>query len=236
MELLSVTLTSLISVFVLFILAKMIGNRAISQMNMFDYVNSITMGSIAAELAVADMENIFRPLVAMVIYAAAVVIFAFLACKSLPIRRVVVGKTLVLFEKGQIYDRNFKKAKIDINEFMMQCRLNGFFKLDDIECAMQESNGRLSILPKAAARPTTPKDFNLAVNDDSMYFNVILDGEILKYNLKNAGFDGAWLDKQLKNSGISKLNEVFVGVCSADGEFYAYKKQDREDKKDRFDI
>lgn len=235
MEILSVALTALVSVVVLFVLVKIIGNRAISQMNMFDYINSITIGSIAAELATSDVDEMTAPLVAMIVYTAAVIIIAWLATKSLTFRRIVEGRTVILFKGGKLFDKNFKKAKIDINEFFMQCRLNGYFNLDDIEAAVQESNGRLSILPKASAQPVTPKNLNLAVNKNEMYFNIVLDGKILEGNLKNAGFNKQWLEKQMKNNNVSDIKNVFAAICSAGGDFYVYENQERRDKRDVFD-
>lgn len=235
MEFLSVALTALISVVVLFILAKIIGNRAISQMNMFDYINSITIGSIAAELATSDLENMFKPLVAMVIYAIAVILFALVSSKSLACRRVIEGRTIILLKNGKIYNRNFKKAKIDVNEFMMQCRLSGYFNLKDIETAIQESNGKISILPVANARPANPADLNIKVQKSEVYYNVILDGKVLHENLHNAGFDAAWLEKNIKKKSISDVRDVFVAVCNTSGELQVYEKQARQDKKDVFD-
>lgn len=234
-EFLSVALTALISVAVLFILAKIIGNRAISQMNMFDYINSITIGSISAELATSDLENMFKPLVAMVIYAIAVILFALVSSKSLACRRVIEGRTIVLLKNGKIYNRNFKKAKIDINEFMMQCRLCGYFNLKDIETAIQESNGKISILPAANARPANPADLNIKVQKSEVYYNVILDGKVLHENLHNAGFDEAWLEKNIKKKSVSDMRDVFVAVCNTSGELQVYEKQARQDKKDVFD-
>ena len=226
MEILSVTLTALLSVGVMFILAKLIGNRAISQMNMFDYINSITIGSIAAELATSDV----------VVYAFAVIIFASISCKSLRFRRFVEGRTIILMKNGKIYNKNFSKAKIDINEFLMQCRLLGYFNLNDIKTAVQESNGKISILPKTAARPVKTQDLNLTPKEDMVYTNVILDGKVLFGNLKNVGFNEDWLNKELKKQNISHIQDIFLAVCSKDGDFYIYEKQDRQDKKDVFDL
>lgn len=236
MELLSVGLTATLSVIVMFVLVKLIGNRSISQMNMFDYINSITIGSIAAELATSDAGNMLRPLVAMVIFAAAVIVLAKLSCKSLAVRRVVEGRTVLLMKNGKLLNHNFKKAKIDVNEFLMQCRLNGYFDLSEIRTAVQESNGRISILPKATARPLEPSDLNLEPCDDTLYFNVILDGKILKENLKHAGYNEEWLKKELKKRHFSNEREIFVAVCNTEGSFYAYPKQREEDCKDQFDI
>lgn len=236
MNIVSVALTALLSVGVLFLLAKLIGNRAISQMNIFDYINSITIGSIAAELATSDIENMLDPLVAMIVYAIAVILFAQISCKSLGFRRFVEGRTIILMKNGKIYNKNFDKAKIDINEFLMQCRLAGFFNLNDIHTAVQESNGKISILPASSARPVNTKDLNLTPEEDTLFANIILDGKVLSGNLKNVGFNEDWLNKELKKQNISKIQDIFLAVCNKKGSLYVYQKQDRMDKKDMFDL
>ena len=220
----------------LFILAKLIGNRAISQMNLFDYINSITIGSIAAELSTAEPHEIPDLLIAMLIYATAVITFAVISCKSLAFRRFVEGRSIILMKNGKIYNKNFKKAKIDINEFLMQCRLKGYYNLDDIQVAIQESNGKVSVLPTAAARNVTPQDLALYPDESMLYANVILDGQVLLGNLKQLGFCQEWLEKQLKQQKAPKLCDIFLAACNQSGELTIYQKQPRQDEKDTFDL
>lgn len=236
LQILITAITALVSVVVMFILVKLIGNRAISQMNMFDYINSITIGSIAAELAISEMKDVAVPLTAMIVYAVVIMLAAFISGKSLAVRRVVEGRTVVLLKNGKIYNRNFKRAKMDINEFTMLCRLKGFFDLNDIAMAIQESNGEISFLPVSSARPVQPSDLAIEPEEDSVFYNIILDGKILHGNLKSAGFNEIWLLKQLKINKVDSVHEVFIAVCSRYGECYVYKKQDRYDEKDVFDV
>lgn len=236
MEMLSVALTAVISVLVMFLLAKLIGNRAISQMNLFDYINSITIGSIAAELATSDLKNMHKPLTAMLIYAAAVILFAALSGKLIPFRRFVEGRTVILVQNGKLLNRNFKKAKIDVNEFLMQCRLNGYFDLQQIDTAVQESNGRISILPCVGARPVQVQDLNLSPAQEKLFSNVIVDGKVLPKNLKALGYDTQWLTKQLRRQNISDESDVFLAICNPDGAFYAFEKKSRQDRRDMFDL
>ena len=205
-------------------------------MNLFDYINSITIGSIAADLATADPQKISDLLIAMLVYAAAVIVFAVISCKSLLFRRFVEGRSIVLMKNGKIYNKNFNKAKIDINEFLMQCRLNGYFNLNDIQVAIQESNGKISILPTATARNVTPVDLSLTPEDTTLYSNLILDGKILFGNLRKLGLSREWLDKQLKQKKAPKLYDIFLAVCNQNGDLTIYQKQPRQDKKDTFDL
>lgn len=236
MEIAKSTLTAIISVVVMFILTKLIGNRAISQMNMFDYINSITIGSIASELAVSEPNEITKPLVAMVVYASAVIVLAIVTGKSLILRRFVEGRCILLMENGKLIDRNFKKAKIDVNEFLMQCRLQGYFDISTIRTAVAESNGRISILPDTAKTPPTADDLKVITEQDRLFSNVILDGKILDGNLKRLGFNERWLKAKLRQNKIKSVDEVFLCTADQDGDIHIFSKTNRRDKEDKFDI
>lgn len=230
------TLTAVSSVVVMFILTKLIGNRAISQMNMFDYINSITIGSIASELAVSEPSEITKPIVAMVVYAGAVIFLAIVTGKSLLLRRFVEGRCILLMENGKLIDRNFKKAKIDVNEFLMQCRLQGYFDISSIRTAVAESNGRISILPDTAKTPPTADDLKVVAEQENLFCNVILDGKILVENLKRLGFNEQWLEAKLSQNKIRSVDEVFLCTADKNGEIHFYCKSKRRDKEDKFDI
>ena len=148
------SLTTLLSIAVLFLLAKLMGNKQVSQMTMFDYVVGITIGSSAAELA-TELENPAKPLIAMLLYGVADVLISLLTSKSLKARAVITGKPLVLLENGVIDRENLKKARLDLSEFLTYCRIGGWFDLSQLQTAVLEHNGVVSFLPKEAYRPET---------------------------------------------------------------------------------
>ena len=113
------------SVVTIFILTKLMGYRQMSQMSMFDYVNEITIGSIAAEMATSLEESFVQPLTAMIVYALAALILSWLSSKSIKARRFIEGGPLILMNHGELYRENLKKAKMDVSEFLVQCRVNG---------------------------------------------------------------------------------------------------------------
>ena len=188
-EILYIIALSLGSVIALFILTKLMGYRQMSQMCMFDYINGITIGSIAAEMATSLEENYVQPLTAMIVYALAAILLSWLSSRSIKARRVIEGKPLVLLNNGELYWENLKKAKIDVNEFLVQCRVNGYFDVSKLETVVLEGDGKISFLPKAAERPVTPSDLNLSAQQDYMVANVILDGKIMEENLRHTGND-----------------------------------------------
>ncbi len=234
MDLLKILILSLTSLMVLFILTKLMGNKEMSQLSMFDYIIGITIGSIAAEMATALENDFWQPLLAMIIYALVSIIISLLSFKSLKARRIISGTTLILMDNGELYFKNFKKAKLDLNEFLMLCRINGYFNLSDIQTALLENNGKISFLPKAEKRPTITSDFNLKPEQDRITVNVILDGKIIDGNLKYTGNDYIWLQNELTKQGILDIQNVFLATCDSNNFLSVYTKNSLKNSNDFF--
>lgn len=227
-EIIYIIILSLGSVVTLFILTKLMGYRQMSQMSMFDYINGITIGSIAAEMATSLEENYMQPLTAMIVYALADIFLSVVSSKSIKARRVIEGKPLILLNHGEIYRENLKKAKIDVNEFLVQCRVNGYFDVSKLETAILEGNGKISFLPKVSDRPVTPTDMNLTPQQDYMVANVILDGKVMEENLRHTGNDERWLHNQIKGQGADCIEDVLLATCDASGQVAVFLKNNRK--------
>ena len=162
MDYITVIITAFVSMVVLFLLTKLIGNKQLSELTMFDYIVSITIGSIAAEMA-TELENPERPLIAMIVYALVSFGISILVSKNIKLRRLLFGHSVVLMHGGKLYRKNFKKSRLDLNEFLMQARLCGYFDLSAIDTAIMEASGKISFMPYAAKRPATPEDTALVL-------------------------------------------------------------------------
>ena len=211
MDILNVILLSLFSLIALFILTKLMGYRQMSEMSMFDYINGITIGSIAAEMATSLEKDWWLPLTAMVVYALAAIVLSYISVKSMAARRVISGKPLILMDHDTIYEKNLLKGKIDLSEMLLQCRVNGYFNLSDLQTIILEPNGRMSFLPKSDKRPVIPEDMSMTPEQEFLVANVIIDGHIMEKNLQHAGKDIQWLNKQMHAQNISNLRE-FVNL------------------------
>lgn len=212
MDIIKVILTALLSAVVLFLIAKIMGHKQISHLDMFDYVTAITIGSIAAELA-TELEEPWRPLIATIVYGLVSVGLSFITSKSPRSRKFINGTPTIVMDKGKLYRDNMKKAKLDLTEFMVLCRQLGYFNLNDIETAIFEYNGKLSILPVSNKRPANPADMNLTPPKEYISTEVIMEGRILYENLKRKGLDETWLKRQLDAQGYNNAKEIFLGVC-----------------------
>ena len=223
MNFLMLCLTALGSFCTLFLAAKFIGHKQISQLDFFDYITGISIGSIAAEMA-TELEEPWKPLTAMVIYGGATLLLSIVSRNFPRSRKYLNGTPTILMDNGKLYHENMKKAKLDLSEFMVMCRQQGYFDLTGIQTAVFEYNGKLTILPVSSRRPATPGDMNLAPEQELLFTELIMDGRVLDDNLKRMGLNTVWLDKQLKQHGISSPQDVFLAVCDRNLKFVPYEK------------
>ena len=221
MEIIKVLLTSLLSVGALFAVAMIMGHKQMSQLDFFDYISGITIGSIAAELA-TELEEPLKPLIAIAVYGAAAVLLSKITSLFPKTRKYINGTPTILMNNGKLYRENLKKAKLDLSEFMVMCRQQGYFNLSDIQTAVFEFNGKLSILPVSKKRPANPEDLNLSPAPEFIHTEVIMDGRILNENLKRMGLDDKWLQKQLNAQGYKKTEEVFLALCDENNQLTVF--------------
>lgn len=189
------------------------GNKQVSQLSMFDYIIGISIGSIAAEFA-TELDNPENTLVAMIIYAIIAYAVSLVTGKSTHMRKIIIGRPLILFDNGKLFRKNFKKARIDISDFLTHCRSQGYFDLSQIQTAIFEYNGSISILPADEYRPLEPSDIDINPIQQKILVNVIMDGNINEKNLKHTGNDKIWLKKQLNDQGFHNEKEVFLGLVN----------------------
>ncbi len=212
------------SIIILFILTKLMGSKQLSELSVFDYVTGITIGSIAAEMATSLDGGVEKPITAMIVYGVFSVFLSFLNEKSYICRKMITGTPIILMNDGKIYQKNLKKAKIDLSELLVQCRINGYFDISKIQTAVLEENGKISFLPKAEERPLTPKDLSIKAEQEYLVANLIIDGNVMKENLAASGKDEKWLNKQLTSNGIRHIKDVLLATCDVNNEFHLYVK------------
>lgn len=228
MELARTALTALFSIIALFAITKLIGYRQMAQMSTFDYINGITIGSIGAELAIAEGQEFWEWVIALAVFGVVTWLLSVLTDHSVKVRRAVSGRAIILMDNGKMYDRNFRRAHLDLHEFQMECRRSGYFDLSQIQTAVLESNGSISFLPVSRTRPVTPEDLAVTVTQELVCGSLIVDGTVMEKNLKNLGYDISWLKKQLKQQGKSDISDIFLATCTKDGTLTVFERASKE--------
>lgn len=221
-EILKVLLMSLFSATVLFLIAKVIGHKQVAQLEFFDYITGITIGSIAAELATTLEKPWWKPLISMLVFGFVTVALSLITRQFPRSRKFINGSPTIVMNDGKLYRKNMKKSKLELSEFLLLCRQEGYFNLDDIKTAVFEYNGKLSILPVSTKRPLNPEDINLTPEPEHIGTEIIMDGRIIGDNLKRKGLNEVWLKKELKAHGYKNAKEIFLGICGKDNKLTLY--------------
>lgn len=229
MQIVEFIIFPLLSLAVLFIITKLMGYRQVSQLNMYDYINGITIGSIASELAIGEFDDFLQPLIAMLIYGILIILLSKLTRNSLKIRKLIDGQAVVLYENDKIYYQELKKAKLDLDEFLMQCRIAGYFKLKELSLVILETNGRLSFYPKQQYQQVTAEDLNLKITPIELPSLLIKEGKIIYENLNLINRDTQWLERELAVLGV-KINDVLLMYQEDNSNLIIYTVNDIERK------
>ena len=217
-----VIIRSIISLTVLFGVTKLLGKKQVSQLSLFDYVIGISIGNFAAEITMNMETNLINGIIAMVVFGLIAYLVSIVTMKSIRLRRFFMGVPTPLIQDGKIIEKNLKKVKFDVNDLLEECRSKNYFDINEIECALMESKGTLSILPKGEYKPITIKDMNIKPTKRGLVANVIIDKKIMKENLKNMNKDEKWLKQQLKEKGY-KLEDILLGTLDINEKLTIYK-------------
>lgn len=229
-DLLDIFLRTIIVLIILFFIAKMVGKKQISQLNLFDYIVGITIGSIAADISLDLEKDLMAGLVSLFLYGIIAYLISLLTMKSIKARRFFTGVPTVLVENSKIIESGLKKTKIDINELLAEARIAGYFDLDEIEYAIMEVNGNISFLPKDREKPITKKDMNLKSVDTGLTANVIIDGIYMENNMKAIGKNKKWLDHELKILGYDNYDNILLATVDINYKILVYRKDVKPDK------
>lgn len=226
MEVIKVILASVFSAGILFFIAKAIGHKQVAQLEFFDYITGITIGSIAAELATTLDKPWWKPTISMLVFGFITVALSFLTRKFPRSRKLINGTPTIIMNDGKLYRKNMKKSKLELSEFLILCRQEGYFNLNDIQTAVYEYNGKLSILPVSTKRPLNPEDMELDPKPEHIGTEIIMDGRIMDDNLKRKGLNKEWLKKELENQGYKSAKEIFLGICYDENKLTLFSLRD----------
>ncbi len=215
---------------ILFFITKMMGKKQISELNFFDYIVGITIGSIAADISLDIEKNMIAGIAALFIYGFISYIISFVSIKSILARRFFIGVPTVLVEKGKIIESGLKKSKIDVNDLLMEARENGYFNLDEIDYALMEVNGNISFLPKEKEKPVTKRDMKIKCSNEGLTVNAIIDSKYMVNNMKAINKDKEWLDHELKVNGYDNYDNILLATIDNNYKVTIYEKNVKPDK------
>lgn len=214
----------------LLIFARLLGKKQMSQMTFFNYVTGITIGSLAANIITFDDQTIWHEVVGLIWWCFLTALLAYITLKSEMLRNIIDGQPDILIKKGKIQEKMLKKTRVSMEEVTMMLREQAIFSIKDVEYAILEPNGQLSVLKKQELLNVTKKDLKIPTSTPKyLPAQIITDGKILFKNLTNYGLDTDWVKKKLISQKINDIDDVFYAEIQEDGSLYAVLK----DKKNK---
>lgn len=192
---------------------RLMGKREIGKLSVFDLVVSIMIAEVAA-VSLDLEEPLSKGFVVVLVLVAMQVIVAFLSLKSHRLRELVEGRPTVIIRDGQIDDKEMRKIRYSMSDLLTQLREKNIAHVGDIEFAILETSGKLSVFPKASVLPITREDLQLQIQEFSLPVALIVDGKPLDKNLLSINKDKQWLQEQIACYGYGRIEDVFF--CSVD--------------------
>ena len=217
---------SVVLYFVVVLIMRIMGKRQIGQLQPYELVIALMI----SELASMPMQNtgipLFHGVIPIITLLVLQVLISTWQLKSETARLIFCGQPSILIEKGKINIKELKNNRININDLLEELRLKDYFNLDDIEYAILETRGQITIIPKSELEPATRKDLNVKSSQNMLPVTLILDGKVNDRNLKLIKKDKSWLNKQLNKNNISSADQIFLALLDSQGKFvYQLKKE-----------
>lgn len=227
-EIIAVVIRAAIAFFLLLLMTRLMGKTQLSQLSFFDYIVGITIGSTASTLATNTETPVVAGVTSILVWSGLALAIDRLTLNNLYVSKIMKGEPIVIIKSGKLMEETMARAHYDLEELMTQLRDRGIFDLSQVEEAILETNGKLSVLVKSQYRPVTPADLHLDTQYEGMPQILVVDGNIARHRLAELKLDENWLREQLRNLGIHDLSEVMVAQLDTTGKLYVDKRSDWE--------
>ncbi|MGI6705734.1 MAG: DUF421 domain-containing protein [Clostridia bacterium] len=226
---LNITVRTLILYLIIVVVMRIMGKRQIGQLQPFELVVSIMI----ADLAVIPMENTGIPLINGIIpiitLLFAQITLSYISMKSEKARAIFCGMPTIVIHNGKIQEKELKKLRLNLNDLIEQLRAKDIANISDVEFAILETSGNLSVIPKSQKRAVTPEDLNLNPPYEGIPLSLILDGHVNKTNLATAHLNINWLKDQINQYGFTDVSQVLFASLDAQGKLFIQGKESHSD-------
>ncbi|TGE31956.1 DUF421 domain-containing protein [Desulfosporosinus sp. Sb-LF] len=223
-----VVIRTLILYTLVIVALRMMGKREIGQLQPFELVVIIMI----SELAAIPSENVGIPLLSGIIPILVLLLtnltLAWISLKSETARTIICGTPSILIERGKILEEELRKNRYNLTDLLEELRIKNVPNISDVEFAVLETNGQLSVFPKSQKRPTIPEDFHITTKYEGLPLTIIMDGKLNNKNLQESDKNLPWLKNELEKLGIHQFEDVFLASLDSSGTLFAQAKQQRK--------
>lgn len=224
-NILEVSLRTLLGFVLLLILTRLLGKKQLGQLTIFTYVTAIAMGNIAGDMVVHRDIKLIEGATGLIIWTVLTFIVEYMSLKSAKARVLLDGEPSIVIKKGVIMQKELASLRLNMDDLSMLLRINNVFSVKDVDYAILEPNGQLSVLKKRGLAAVTKNDMKIQIGSRKyLPTEIIVDGQVIDKNLKIFNLDKSWLNDQLDKTGIHSHKDVFYAELQSDGSLYINKR------------
>ncbi len=222
-----IALRALILFMIVLVAVRLMGKRELGQLQPYEFVIALMIANLAsvpmAEMGIPILNGIIPILTVLFAQMA----LTFLSLKSRNAQRIICGMPSIIVNRGYILENVMRASGYSFADLMEQLRLSGIFSLAEVEYAILETSGQVSVIPKGPSKPVTARDLNLQVDADKLPWSIIVDGTVQTDELRKSGHDGPWLMAQIQALGFPSPDRILYASVDESGQFFAQGKQRR---------
>lgn len=224
-----VTFVRTIILYLLVICAiRFMGKRQVGQLQPAELVIAIMISDLASTPMSSNNIPLISGIVPIITLIASELLISWLCLKNHTFRKLLSGKISILIYKGKIMEHELAAQRFNLEDLLEELRQNNICDISQVEYAILETSGHVSVIPKPSASPVTLSDLNIKPSKKILPCTIISDGVLNKNELRRSGKTQSWLEEKIKQGGVNKISDVFIGVITCDGEFFMQRKGNKK--------
>lgn len=219
-EIINVILRTLIAFFAILFITRILGRQQVAQLTVYEYINGITFGSIAATVA-TDLEiATWVHLLGLFLFGALTFLIGYVSKKNRKFSKIIQGEPILVIQDGHILEKNLDRFQYTVDDLTHLLRKKDIFNITDVKYAILENTGELSILKIAQKETVKIEDMNLKTTQEELNTDIIVTGNIIYENLKKRNITVKWLTSQLKMMGVKDIKDIYYATLDKDKKIY----------------
>ncbi|MFT9498099.1 DUF421 domain-containing protein [Anaerosolibacter sp.] len=227
-----VFLQTMLAFFTILFITRILGRQQVAQLTLFDYINGITFGSIAATLATDLNQRTWHHLLGLVLFGSLTFIMQYICLKHRRASKIIQGEPVIVIQDGKILEKNLARFHYSVDDLTHLLRKKDIFDVKSVKFGILETTGEISVLKMAGKEFIRAEDINLQTKQEDMPTEVIVTGSIIYENLQKRGLTVKWLVSQLKMMNVTNLKDVFYATLDGDNRLSIDREEDHLKRND----
>lgn len=221
-----IIIQTILAFFGILFITRLLGRQQVAQLTFYEYINGITFGSIAGNMATDLDQHTYQHFVGLLLFGALTFFVSFITLKKRNFSKVIEGEPVIVIQNGNILEKNLGRMRYSIDELNILLRQKDIFSIDDVEYGLLEVNGNLSVILKKDKQTVTKGDLNIKEKEDSLHTEIVIGGQLIYENLRKKNLNGKELLRKLKKFNVKSIDEIMYLSIDDNGEIYIDKYKD----------